>query len=119
MGYQSDNLRFLFICIFFVLWLIISIIPGLGIIGDLLFRAVIPGVPTIDPFTPVINYIKSWFSIKAWLKIWKIWDWSIWSIFSFKWWEKIFSYLMGFMLDMIPIIGPIINFLIFLKKGYF
>ena len=116
MAYQSDTLRFLFICIFFVLWLIVSIIPGLGIIGDLIFRAAVPGVPVINPFTLVFNYIKSWFSIKAWLKFW---DWSIWSLFSFKWWEKIFSYLIEFFLDIIPIIGPIINFLTFLKKGYF
>jgi len=119
MGYESDTLRFIVICIFFIIWLIISIIPGFGIIGDLIFRAVVPGVPTLDPFSPIINYITSWFSIKTWLNIWKIWDWSIWSIFSFKWWEKVFAYLIEFILDLIPIIGPIINFLTFLKKGYF
>ena len=43
----------------------------------------------------------------------------IWSIFSFKWWEKVFAYLLEIILDLIPRIGHIINFLTFLKKGYF
>ena len=96
-----------------------SIIPGLGILGDLIFRAVVPGVPVINPFTPIYNYITSWFSLKAWMNIWKVWDWDIMSIFSLKWWESIFSELMEFIIDIIPILGPIINFLGFLKKGYF
>ena len=99
MKYESDTFRFIIICIFFVIWLIISIIPGLGIIGDLLFRAVVPGVPVVNPFAAVGNYIMSFFSTKGW---WP-WEWSIWEI----------------LIDLIPIIGPIINFTGFMKKGYF
>tara|TARA_Y100000741_G_scaffold214909_1_gene163765 strand:+ start:4659 stop:5006 length:348 start_codon:yes stop_codon:yes gene_type:complete len=115
MEYESDTLRFIVICIFFIVWLIISIIPGGGILGDLIFRAIVPGVPAVDPFTPVFNYIMSFFSFKDWLP----WNWTIWSILNPKWWKNVFSYIFEFLIDIIPIIGPIINFLRFLKKGYF
>ncbi len=104
MGYESDTLRFIIICIFFVLWLIVSIIPGGGIIGDIIFRTFVPGVPTINLFKILFNIINPF----NWLK-------NIWYFFTFKWiWD-----ILAFFIDCIPVIGPIINFLIFLKNGYF
>lgn len=100
----STPFGFIIISGFFLLWMLMSIIPGLGIIGDLLFRFMVD-IPFFD-FT-----LPKWHGIgKFGINI-LLYPLRVIGAFLFA--------ILEYLLDMIPIIGPIINFLHFWIKGYF
>ena len=98
----STAFGFFIISGFVLLWIIISIIPGLGIIGDLIFR-----------FT---------LGIKFWEFTWpKISFWPPWNILRIipDIILNLLSAILPYLIDIIPILGPVLNFIHFWSKGYF
>ena len=96
---------FIIISGFLLLWIITSIIPGLGIMGELIFRYMV-GIKLLDYKWP----IGSWYNPWIWMKvIWKF----ITTLPSFLY--AISRYL----INIIPILGPIINFIHLWSIGSF
>lgn len=106
-GRGSTPFGFIIISGFFLLWLILSIIPGLGILGDLIFRYMIG----INMFT------MTWppFVWTSW-GVWLPWDILMWVAQVI---QNFVTAIVDYLINVIPIIGPIINFTRFWSKGEF
>lgn len=100
----STPFGFIIITILFIVWFGISLVSPLGIVGDVLFRYTI-GIKLFDYTFPPFK-----------------WFWP----FDPFWWRdfflsipQLFYAILQYLLDIIPFVGPTMNFLHFWSSGEF
>ena len=103
----STPFGFFIISGFLLIWIITSLIPGVGIIGDFIFRRVI-GIKILDYNWPTFSFLTFFpifipqFIVTLPLLL-----------------AAVLSGIPTVIIDCIPILGPIINFIRLWSKGAF